>query len=150
MRHRSQGHPHRLYEPHGGHQDNSPRGVHRGAAGPGSVSPSALVSPSSPLPALLPYTTPNALLHPTSPSTLLQPTLHSFPLPEVPPEEEFDPMDPIVTHALVFDGDQPVATGRLLEDGHIGMYPAVPARRCATAMEDRPLVLCGDLLLDVL
>lgn len=38
----------------------------------------------------------------------------------VPFEIELDEYDPVSLHALAFDGDQPVGTGRLLPDGHIG------------------------------
>jgi len=38
----------------------------------------------------------------------------------VPPELEMDEMDARCIHALAFDGERAVATGRLLPDGHIG------------------------------
>ena len=38
----------------------------------------------------------------------------------VPFEIELDEHDPLSVHALVFDQGKPVATGRLLPDGHIG------------------------------
>jgi predicted GNAT family N-acyltransferase len=38
----------------------------------------------------------------------------------VPPELEMDDMDARCVHALAFDGERAVATGRLLPDGHIG------------------------------
>ena len=38
----------------------------------------------------------------------------------VPFEIELDEYDPLSVHALVFDQGKPVATGRLLPDGHIG------------------------------
>ena len=38
----------------------------------------------------------------------------------VPLEIELDEYDAVSIHALVFDDDRPVATGRLLPDGHIG------------------------------
>ena len=38
----------------------------------------------------------------------------------VPLEIELDEHDPVCIHAVVFDGEKPVATGRLLPDGHIG------------------------------
>jgi predicted GNAT family N-acyltransferase len=38
----------------------------------------------------------------------------------VPPELEIDGLDPDCLHALAFDDQKPVATGRLLHDGHIG------------------------------
>jgi predicted GNAT family N-acyltransferase len=38
----------------------------------------------------------------------------------VPFEIELDEYDAACVHALAFDGDQPVGTGRLLPDGHIG------------------------------
>ena len=38
----------------------------------------------------------------------------------VPREIEIDEYDAVSIHAVAFDGKQPVATGRLLPDGHIG------------------------------
>lgn len=38
----------------------------------------------------------------------------------VPPELEMDEMDARCLHALAFDGERAIATGRLLPDGHIG------------------------------
>ena len=38
----------------------------------------------------------------------------------VPREIELDEHDSASIHAVVFDGERPVATGRLLRDGHIG------------------------------
>ncbi len=38
----------------------------------------------------------------------------------VPPEIELDEQDSVSVHAVVFEGTTPVATGRLLPDGHIG------------------------------
>jgi predicted GNAT family N-acyltransferase len=38
----------------------------------------------------------------------------------VPPELEMDEMDARCIHALAFEGERAVATGRLLPDGHIG------------------------------
>jgi predicted GNAT family N-acyltransferase len=38
----------------------------------------------------------------------------------VPPELEMDEMDASCLHALAFDGERAIATGRLLPDGHIG------------------------------
>jgi len=38
----------------------------------------------------------------------------------VPPELEVDGLDPKCLHALAFEEEKPIATGRLLEDGHIG------------------------------
>lgn len=39
----------------------------------------------------------------------------------VPVELEWDEMDAVCLHAIVFDAqDRPIATGRLLPDGHIG------------------------------
>jgi predicted GNAT family N-acyltransferase len=38
----------------------------------------------------------------------------------VPPELEMDDMDSQSQHALAFNGNEPVGTGRLLPDGHIG------------------------------
>jgi predicted GNAT family N-acyltransferase len=39
---------------------------------------------------------------------------------KVPREIELDEHDPACVHALAYAGEQPVATGRLLPDGHIG------------------------------
>jgi predicted GNAT family N-acyltransferase len=38
----------------------------------------------------------------------------------VPIEIELDEQDPLSVHVVVFDHERPVATGRLLPDGHIG------------------------------
>lgn len=38
----------------------------------------------------------------------------------VAPELEVDGLDPKCLHALAFEDENPIATGRLLEDGHIG------------------------------
>jgi predicted GNAT family N-acyltransferase len=38
----------------------------------------------------------------------------------VPREIELDEQDAVSLHALAFEGETPVATGRLLPDGHIG------------------------------
>jgi predicted GNAT family N-acyltransferase len=38
----------------------------------------------------------------------------------VPIEIELDGQDPLSVHVVVFDHERPVATGRLLPDGHIG------------------------------
>ena len=38
----------------------------------------------------------------------------------VPREIELDEMDPRCVHVVAFDGERPVATGRLLPDGRIG------------------------------
>jgi predicted GNAT family N-acyltransferase len=38
----------------------------------------------------------------------------------VPREIELDEQDAVSVHALAYEDDQPVATGRLLPDGHIG------------------------------
>jgi predicted GNAT family N-acyltransferase len=38
----------------------------------------------------------------------------------VPAELEMDEMDALCLHALAFDGERAIATGRLLPDGHIG------------------------------
>jgi predicted GNAT family N-acyltransferase len=38
----------------------------------------------------------------------------------VPREVELDEQDPLSVHAVVFEQDKPIATGRLLPDGHIG------------------------------
>jgi predicted GNAT family N-acyltransferase len=38
----------------------------------------------------------------------------------VPPEIELDDQDAVCIHAIAFDGERPIGTGRLLPDGHIG------------------------------
>ncbi len=38
----------------------------------------------------------------------------------VPRDIELDEMDAACVHAVAFEGDKPIATGRLLPDGHIG------------------------------
>lgn len=47
----------------------------------------------------------------------------------VPLELELDGLDPEATHALALDGDTQIATGRLLEDGHIGRVSVKKAFR---------------------
>ena len=47
----------------------------------------------------------------------------------VPFEIELDEYDPVSLHALAFDGDKPVGTGRLLPDGHIGRMAVLTAFR---------------------
>lgn len=47
----------------------------------------------------------------------------------VPLELEIDGLDAGAVHALVFDGDTPVGTGRLLEDGHIGRVAVQKSHR---------------------
>ena len=47
----------------------------------------------------------------------------------VPVELEQDDKDPFCRHALVVFGDQPIATGRLQADGHIGRIAVLPAHR---------------------
>lgn len=39
---------------------------------------------------------------------------------QVPLDEEVDAHDAVSVHVVAYDGDQPVATGRLLADGYIG------------------------------
>ena len=43
----------------------------------------------------------------------------------VPLEEEVDLHDPVSTHVVAYEGEQPVATGRLLPNGHIGRLAVV-------------------------
>lgn len=45
------------------------------------------------------------------------------------PEIEFDALDAEAIHVLVMAGDQPVGTGRMLKDGHIGRIAIMPAAR---------------------
>jgi predicted GNAT family N-acyltransferase len=47
----------------------------------------------------------------------------------VPPEIELDEMDERSLHALVFENEKPVGTGRLLPDGHIGRMAVLKAWR---------------------
>ena len=47
----------------------------------------------------------------------------------VPPEIELDEFDAVSLHAVAFDGDAPVGTGRLLPDGHIGRMAVLTAFR---------------------
>jgi predicted GNAT family N-acyltransferase len=47
----------------------------------------------------------------------------------VPAEVELDDMDTQCLHALAFEGDAAVGTGRLLPDGHIGRMAVVKAWR---------------------
>jgi predicted GNAT family N-acyltransferase len=47
----------------------------------------------------------------------------------VPAEIELDDMDTHCLHALAFEGDEAVGTGRLLPDGHIGRMAVVKAWR---------------------
>lgn len=47
----------------------------------------------------------------------------------VPSELELDGLDPKCVHALAFDGEKPVATGRLIDDGHIGRVAVLKSYR---------------------
>jgi predicted GNAT family N-acyltransferase len=47
----------------------------------------------------------------------------------VPVDLEMDEMDARCVHALAFDGDRAVGTGRLLPDGHIGRMAVLDACR---------------------
>lgn len=48
----------------------------------------------------------------------------------VPLEEELDVRDAVCTHAVAFDSKgQPIATGRLLPDGHIGRMSVLRSHR---------------------
>lgn len=46
-----------------------------------------------------------------------------------PADEEFDAHDADSLHAVAYDGDRPVATGRLLPDARIGRMAVLPAYR---------------------
>lgn len=48
---------------------------------------------------------------------------------KVPAEIELDEFDAVSLHAVVFDGAEPVATGRLLPDGHIGRMAVAKSAR---------------------
>ena len=39
---------------------------------------------------------------------------------DVPIDQEIDNADPFCRHVLVFENEQPIGTGRLLDNGHIG------------------------------
>ncbi|MCG3864430.1 MULTISPECIES: GNAT family N-acetyltransferase [unclassified Photobacterium] len=45
------------------------------------------------------------------------------------PEIEFDGLDSQAVHVLVVDGEQPLGTGRILADGHIGRIAIIKAAR---------------------
>lgn len=47
----------------------------------------------------------------------------------VPPELEYDGLDDTAAHVLAFVGEQPVGTGRVLDDGHIGRIAVLPEYR---------------------
>ena len=47
----------------------------------------------------------------------------------VPFEIELDEYDPVSIHAVAFEGDKAVGTGRLLPDGHIGRMAVLAAYR---------------------
>ena len=47
----------------------------------------------------------------------------------VPREIELDEHDPVSIHVVAFEGQTPVATGRLLPDGHIGRMAVLKAWR---------------------
>lgn len=47
----------------------------------------------------------------------------------VPAEIELDEHDAACVHAVAFDGDKPVGTGRLLPDGHIGRMAVLKEAR---------------------
>ncbi|MEZ8965122.1 GNAT family N-acetyltransferase [Vibrio breoganii] len=42
---------------------------------------------------------------------------------------DFDGLDEEAVHALVYDNDEPIATGRMLEDGHIGRIAVLISHR---------------------
>lgn len=48
---------------------------------------------------------------------------------KVPLEMEWDEMDPLCLHAVVYDDGKAVATGRLLPDGHIGRMAVLKSLR---------------------
>ncbi|WP_079434958.1 GNAT family N-acetyltransferase [Zoogloea sp. LCSB751] len=47
----------------------------------------------------------------------------------VPADMELDEFDDVSCHALAFVGDEPVGTGRLLPDGHVGRMAVLAAWR---------------------
>ncbi|WP_318472220.1 GNAT family N-acetyltransferase [Photobacterium leiognathi] len=48
---------------------------------------------------------------------------------QIDPEIEFDGLDSEAVHVLVMDGEQPLGTGRILSDGHIGRIAIMKAAR---------------------
>ncbi|GEA50003.1 acetyltransferase [Vibrio inusitatus NBRC 102082] len=42
---------------------------------------------------------------------------------------DFDGQDESAIHAIIYDNDEPVATGRMLEDGHIGRIAVLISHR---------------------
>jgi predicted GNAT family N-acyltransferase len=48
---------------------------------------------------------------------------------KVPAELEIDAQDPLSLHAVAFDGERAVGTGRLLPDGHIGRMAVLAEAR---------------------
>ncbi|PHZ58487.1 GNAT family N-acetyltransferase [Photobacterium leiognathi] len=48
---------------------------------------------------------------------------------QIDPEIEFDNLDSEAVHVLVMDGEQPLGTGRILADGHIGRIAIMKAAR---------------------
>ncbi|WP_318515114.1 GNAT family N-acetyltransferase [Photobacterium leiognathi] len=48
---------------------------------------------------------------------------------QIDPEIEFDDLDSEAVHVLVMDGEQPLGTGRILADGHIGRIAIMKAAR---------------------
>ena len=60
----------------------------------------------------------------------------------VPPEIELDEQDAVSLHAVAFEGAKPIATGRLLPDGHIG--------RMAVLKEWRGRGIGGEMLKELI
>ncbi|WP_422766721.1 GNAT family N-acetyltransferase [Photobacterium leiognathi subsp. mandapamensis] len=48
---------------------------------------------------------------------------------QIDPEIEFDNLDSAAVHVLVMDGEQPLGTGRILADGHIGRIAIMKSAR---------------------
>ena len=48
---------------------------------------------------------------------------------DIAPEDEWDDQDPISTHFVVYDADQPIATARLLSNDHVGRVAVLKAYR---------------------
>jgi predicted GNAT family N-acyltransferase len=77
----------------------------------------------------------------------------------VPREIELDEQDSVSVHAVVFEGPTPIATGRLLPDGHIGRMAVLKGWRnrgvgglmlqklieCAKSRGDREIVLSAQV-----
>ena len=57
---------------------------------------------------------------------------------QVPEDLEWDALDETATHFLLYRAEQPVGTGRLLSDGHIGRIAILPEHRGAGLGDQAP------------